>query len=140
MGYCRVSFVVALLAFSFTACSERPHIRYQRLSDTELLEQPPIILAGRIDKREIFWDERVWQGDENGQPLYWFHVNIRVNVENILRGNVSEPVVEYTYWIPVGSKTGEWNNPIEGAATFTFFGAREADCVQLWILGNRQFI
>jgi hypothetical protein len=119
MGYCRVSFV-ALLAFGLTACSERPHIRYQRLSDTELLEQSPIILVGRIDKRETFSDERVRQGDENGQPLYWFHVNIRANVENILRGNVSDPVVEYTYGIPVGSKTGEWNNPIEGSRYIHF--------------------
>jgi hypothetical protein len=117
------------------ACGDNPHIEYKRLLDSELVQQAPIIVIGRISKREIFWRERVRHGRENGEALYWYHVTVRVAVENVLRGDVEGSPIEYTYWIPVGAKVGQWNHPLDGIRYFHFLrreGTQLRSIVDFW--------
>lgn len=101
--------------FLFSGCSRGPQIVYRRLGDKELVDQSPIIVVGRVEKMETFGKERIRQGSENGLPLFWYRVNVKVDVENILRGDPGASPVNYTYWLPVGSKVGQWNSLWDGA-------------------------
>ncbi len=103
-----------LTLFLFCSCSRAPHIVYRHLTDKELVEQSPIIVVGRIEKKETIWEERVQHGSENGVPLFWFHVNVTVATENVLRGGLKASRLEYSYWLPAAGAIGEWNSPLEG--------------------------
>jgi hypothetical protein len=112
--------------FLFSACSRAPHMVYRHLTNEELAEQSPIIVIGRIENQETFWNERIRQGSENGLPLFWYHVNVKVAVENVLRGDPGATPVTYTYWLPVGAKVGEWNSLRDGAR-YVHFLRRDDD-------------
>jgi len=107
------SVLIALTVVGGSSCG--PHVVYQHLTDSELLQQSPIIVVGRIEKLEKFWKEQKHQGTWQGRPLYWFHVNVRIAVENTLRGDVKAPSLEYTYWLPQLPTVGEWNSLMDGA-------------------------
>lgn len=114
-----------LLAGSLTvACKVEPGIEYRHLPDEELVQQSPVIVLGTVDRLAPFWHERVPHGSENGEPLHWFHVEVQVRIENVLKGEVSEPSLNYAYWLPVGAKVGQWNSPGEGGRYIHFLRRR----------------
>lgn len=115
-----------LPAVFLCSCSRAPHIVYRHLTDRELVEQSPIIVVGRIEKKEMVWKKLVRQGSENGHPLFWFPVNVRIDVENVVRGDLGPSLVEYTYWLPSGPAVGEWNSPMEGGR-YVHFLRREGN-------------
>lgn len=97
-----------------------PRIRDYHLEDRELVEQAPIIVVGRVERREMFMKESRRHGTqdtvEGGRvPLYWFHVRVVTTMENVLRGDVAGPAIEYIYWLPAAPVVGHWNSLIEGA-------------------------
>lgn len=106
----------SLLALSLSSgCACGPRVLFKHLADNELVAQSPIIVVGRVESQEIFWNERRRQGSVNELPLFWYHVDVRVAVENVLRGDLIESPVAYTYWLPATAKTGEWNSLLQGA-------------------------
>ena len=129
---------VALLFFVTAVmggCRIGPGIEYRHLTDAELVQQSPIIVLGTLDRLETFWEERVRYGSENGSPMDWFHVQVHVQIESVLKGDVSTSALDYSYWIPVGPKVGEWNNPREGGRYIHFLrrhGRRFRSVVDFW--------
>ena len=65
-------------------------------------------------------NELVARGQENGQTLQWYPVRVRTSVENVIRGDVNTSTVEYSYWLSVGTKVGEWNHALEGSRYIYF--------------------
>jgi hypothetical protein len=127
---------LVLLGLSFLdGCSRGPDIQYRHLSDSELVQQSPIVVVGPVNRQEMFSNERKRYGVENGRPLSWHPVNVRITVESVLRGELSSPTVEYTYWIPDGPKVGEWNHPADGLRYVHFLrraGGRLRAVVDFW--------
>ena len=125
-----------LLAFlMFGGCSHGPRVAYGHLTYSELIEQSPIVVVGLVEHKETYWKERKRQGSENGLPIFWYHVEVRIEVENMLRGDLSASPVDYTYWVPAGAKSGEWNSPREGARYVHFLrreGAELRSVVDFW--------
>jgi hypothetical protein len=133
-------FHVAAFLPAIFLCSCAPHIVYQHLTDKELVEQSPIIVVGRIEKKEMFWKKLVRQGSESGHPLFWFPVKVRVDVENVVRGDLRARLVEYTYWLPRGSTVGEWNSLQEGGRYVHFLrreGSQLRSVVDFWLSAIR---
>jgi hypothetical protein len=113
-----------LLAFlMFGGCSHGPRVAYGHLTYSELIEQSPIVVVGLVEHKETYWKERKRQGSENGLPIFWYHVEVRIEVENMLRGDLSASPVDYTYWVPAGAKAGEWNSPPGGGSLRPFLAA-----------------
>ena len=105
--------------FAFAVCSCGPRIVDRHLTDSELVEQTPIIVVGRIEKLDWSSNERRRHGSETGpgvsRPLYWHPIHVRMTLENVFRGNLKGPSVEYVYWLPLSGMAGEWNSLLEGA-------------------------
>lgn len=108
-------FLGVLTAVFLIGCSPGGDIDYRHLSDAELVAQSPAIFVGKVDSLKTFPQERVAHGSENGTTLFWFHREVRISIENVLRGDVMSPSLTYTYWIPNRGTTGEWNSFVEGA-------------------------
>jgi len=73
------------------------------------------MLIGRVQTLKWFTQDRVRYGQENGTALCWFHVEVQVAVESVLRGDVNTPSITYSYWIGNRGTVGEWNSLMEGA-------------------------
>jgi hypothetical protein len=126
---------IVLAVILSSGCSRSPHIVYRHLTDSELVEESPIIVVGRIDHLDTAWKERRLDGRENGMPLFWYHVTARITVENVLRGDLSTSPIEYIYWLPAAAKVGRWNALWEGARYVHFLrrdGARLRSVVDFW--------
>jgi hypothetical protein len=123
--------------FVIASCSRGPRILDRHLTDNELVEQAPIIVVGRIEKLEWLLNERQRHGAESGpdvsrRPLYWHRVNVRMTVENVLRGDLMGSSVEYVYWLPLSAKVGEWNSLME-RARYVHFLRREGPQLRAFV-------
>ena len=65
----------------------------------------------------------------------WFHVQVHIEIENVLKSGVSASSLDYSYGIPTGAKAGEWNNPSEGGRYIHFLrrhGRQFRSVVDFW--------
>jgi len=123
----------------FGGCSHGPRVAYGHLTYSELIEQSPIVVVGLVEHKETYWKERKRQGSENGLPIFWYHVEVRIEVENMLRGDLSASPVDYTYWVRPVQRLESGTAP--GGARYVHFLRREgAELGQSSIFGHLQSV